>query len=82
MGLQARLNPAMMRARTLLSSGALGRLLAARVFSSAVAFGPKIEFAKSFAEDVRNGVTLLMLQDAHTLDVAAAVLGPFVDLTG
>ena len=60
-GLQARLNPAM-RARALLSSGAIGRPLAARVFSSTVAFGAKVEPAMSFAEDARSGVTLLTIQ--------------------
>ena len=80
-GLQTRLNPAMLRARALLSSGAIGRALAARVFSSTVAFGPKVEAAMSFGEDPANGVTLLTIQGAHTLDFAIAVLGPFADLT-
>ncbi len=80
-GLQTRLNPATLRARTLLSSGAIGRPLAARVFSSTGAFGPKVEPALSFAEDGANGVTLLTIQGAHTLDFAIAVLGPFLDLS-
>ena len=80
-GLQTRLNPAMLRARTLISSGAIGRPLAARVFSSTVAFGPKVEPALSFAEDAANGVTLVTVQGAHTLDFATAVLGPLTDLT-
>ena len=79
-GLQTRLNPAMLRARALASSGAIGRPLAARVFSSTVAFGPKVEAAMSFAEDSTKGVTLLTVQGAHTLDFAIAVLGPFADL--
>ena len=80
-GLQTRLNPAMLRARELVASGAIGRPLAARVFSSTVAFGPEVEAAMSFAEDAGNGVTLLSVQGAHTLDFAIAVLGPFTDLT-
>ena len=80
-GLQTRLNPAMLRARELIAFGAIGRLLAARVFSSTVAFGPKVETAMSFGEDAANGVTLTTIQGAHTLDFAVAVLGPFADLT-
>ncbi len=80
-GLQTRLNPAMLRARALISSGTIGRPLAARVFSSTVAFGPKVEAAMSFAEDPSNGVTLVTIQGAHTLDFAIAVLGPFADLS-
>ena len=80
-GLQTRLNPTMLRARALLSAGAIGRPLAARILSTTAAFGPKVEAALSFAEDAANGVTLLSIQGAHTLDFAIAVLGPFADLT-
>lgn len=80
-GLQTRLNPAMLHARALIASGAIGRPLAARVLSSTMAFGPEVEAALSFAEDAGNGVTLLTIQGAHTLDFAIAVLGPFADLT-
>ena len=80
-GLQTHLNPAMLRARALIASGAIGRLLAARVFSSTVAFGPKVEAAMSFAEDAANGVTLLTIQGAHTLDFAISVLGSFADIS-
>ncbi len=80
-GLQTRLNPATLQARALLSSGAIGRPLAARVFSSTMAFGPKVEPAMTFGEDSANGVTLLTIQGAHTLDFAIAVLGSFAELT-
>ena len=80
-GLQTRLNPAMLHARDLVRSGAIGRLLAARVFSSTVAFGPQIEAAMSFGEDAANGVTLATIQGAHTIDFAIAVLGTLADLT-
>ena len=81
-GLQTRMNPAMLHARALIASGAIGRPLAARIFSSTMAFGPKIEPAMEFAEDGANGVTLLTIQGAHTLDFSIAVLGPFADLAG
>ena len=76
-GLQTRRNPALRRARELLAAGAVGRLLHARVLSTTMAFGPVVEPAMAFAEDAANGVTLLTVQGAHTLDAAAALLGPF-----
>ncbi len=80
-GLQTRMNPAARRARELISSGSIGRVLSARIYSSTMAFGPKIESAMAFAEDPASGVTLVTIQGAHTLDFAIALLGPFVDLT-
>ena len=46
-----------------------------------MAFGPKVEPAITFAEDSANGVTLLTIQGAHTLDFAIAVLDSFAELT-
>ena len=79
-GLQTRLNPALLRARELVASGAIGRLLSARVLSTTVAFGPQVEVAMAFAEDADNGVTLVTIQSAHTIDFAIAVLGPLAEL--
>ncbi len=80
-GLQTRLNPALLGARELVASGAIGRLLSARVLSTTVAFGPQVEAAMAFAEDAENGVTLVTIQGAHTIDFAIALLGPWADLT-
>ena len=80
-GLQTRKNPAAQRVCELVASGAIGRPLSARIYSSTVAFGPKVEAAMAFAENAENGVTLVTIQGAHTLDFAVAMLGPFADLT-
>jgi predicted dehydrogenase len=80
-GLQTRVNPALLRARELVASGDIGRQLSARVLSTTVAFGPKVEAAMAFAEDAENGVTLVTIQGAHTIDFAIALLGPWADLT-
>lgn len=74
-GLQTRSNPAVRKARNLIASGAVGRVLSARVVSTAVAFGPKVEAAMAFGEKPENGVTLATVQGAHTLDAVIAVLG-------
>ena len=80
-GLQTRLNRAAQRARELIGSGAIGRVLSARIYSSTMAFGPRVEAEMAFAEKTENGVTLVTIQGAHTLDFAIAILGPFADLT-
>ncbi len=80
-GLQTRGNPALLRARELVASGAIGRPLCARVLSTTAAFGRQVEAAMAFAEDAENGVTLVTIQGAHTLDFAIALLGPWADLT-
>ena len=79
-GLQARADPAVRQARTLVASGAIGRVLSARLVSTTVAFGAVVEPAMAFAEDPGNGVTLPSIQGAHTLDVAVAVLGRFASV--
>ena len=79
-GLQTRMNPAAQRARELIASGAIGRPLSARVVSNTVAFGPKVETAMAFAEKAENGVTLVTIQGAHTLDLAIALLGKLDEL--
>lgn len=80
-GLQTRENPAVRRAQELVRSGALGRILSARVVSTTAGFGPEVPSAMTYAEDPANGVTLLSIQGARTLDLAIALLGAFSDLS-
>ena len=80
-GLQTRMHPVAQRAAELISRGAVGRVLNARIYSGTMAFGPKVEAAMAFAEKVANGVTLVTIQGAHTVDFALAMLGPFADLS-
>lgn len=79
-GLQTRMNPAAQRAHELVVSGAIGRPLSARIYSSTMAFGPKVEAVMAFAENAGNGVTLVTIQGAHTLDLAIAMLGSLTDM--
>jgi predicted dehydrogenase len=80
-GLQTRFNPVLQHTRSLLSSGVIGRILTARILSTTMAFGENIEKAMDFAEDAANGVTLVTVQGAHTIDFVIAVLGRLDDLT-
>ncbi len=80
-GLQTRMNPAVRQAQSLLATGAIGRLLSARVTSTAVAYGPKVEKAMAFGEDGANGVTLVTIQGGHTLDLVIKLLGELEDVS-
>ena len=79
-GLQTRMNPAAHRARDLVASGAIGRLLSARVYSGTVAFGPRVATADSYLENAENGATLVTIHGGHALDLAITVLGPLDDV--
>lgn len=80
-GLEARGLPALQRARALIASGAIGRVLSARVVSATIAWGPKLPEAERYAEDPESGVDLQTVQGAHTLDLISAVLGELTDVS-
>ncbi|MEH1844242.1 MAG: Gfo/Idh/MocA family oxidoreductase [Nostoc sp.] len=79
-GLQTRMNPVAHRARDLVASGAIGRLLSARLYSGTAAFSPKIAAADSYLENAENGATLVSIHGGHALDLAIAVLGRLEDV--
>jgi len=80
-GLQARANPAALRARELVVSGEIGRVLSVNVFSTTAGFGQSIPKAMIYGEDPANGVNLLTVQGAHTFDLAIAVAGDLESLS-
>ena len=80
-GIQTRMNPAALHARKLIVSGAIGRTLSAHIYSSTVAFGRNVQTADAYTEEAENGVTLVTIQGAHTLDLAIAVLGELTNVT-
>jgi predicted dehydrogenase len=80
-GLQTRGNPAARRARELVASGAIGRPLSVRVYSPTIGFGPVTNPAEAYTEKPENGVTVVTIQGAHTLDLVIALLGGFSDVS-
>lgn len=74
-GLQARLNPAVRGAKALLESGALGRLLSARVYSSNAGWGPEIHRSDAYLDQARSGANLVTILGGHTLDLAGLLMG-------
>lgn len=74
-GLQTRVNPAASRARELILSGAIRRVLSAHVYSSTTGFGPIVPAPYLYLEDPENGVNMVTIQEAHTIDFALCVVG-------
>jgi predicted dehydrogenase len=79
-GLQTRTNTAMLRAREVIVSGAIGRPLSSHVYSSTIGFGSVVPTMDVYLEKPENGVNLITIQGAHTIDLAIAVLGGLVTL--
>ncbi len=80
-GLQLRGNPVVQRARTLIASGAVGRLLSVSAYSATAAFGPDVPASMLYAEAPENGANLITIQGAHTIDLAVTVAGALGDLS-
>ncbi len=79
-GLQLRGSPAVKRARALVASGAIGRLLSASTYSSTAGFGPDVPDPYLYLEEPANFANLVTIQGAHTIDLAVAVAGTLADL--
>ena len=80
LGLQARMNPAARRAARLVADGAIGRLLGARCYSTCAAWGGEIDPGMIFAEKPDAGVNLVIIQGAHSIDLAIALVGGLADV--
>ncbi len=78
-GLQSRMSPAAERARNLIARGAVGRVLGARCFSTAAAWGAEIEPGMTFAEKPDAGMNLVIIQGMHTLDLMLSLVGGLAD---
>ena len=78
-GLQARPNPAVRRARALIAQGAIGRVLGGRCVSTCAAWGGVIQPAMVFAEKPQAGVNLVIVQGAHTIDLMISLLGDLAE---
>ena len=79
-GLQARANPALRRARELIDAGSIGRVVSARMVSETAAFGTQTAEADLYLEDPANGATQMTIHAGHAIDAVVAVLGGLIDV--
>ncbi len=78
-GLQLRGSPVVRRAREVIASGAIGRVLSVSVYSATVGFGPEVPAPFVYLEDPANFANLVTIQGAHTVDLAVAAVGALGD---
>ena len=80
-GLQLRGSPVVQRARDLIASGAIGRVLSMNTYSATAGFGPDVPAPFVYLEDPASFANLVTIQGAHTIDCAIAIAGPLGDLS-
>ncbi|PVH97071.1 NAD-binding Rossmann fold oxidoreductase family protein [Periconia macrospinosa] len=74
-GLQARYNPSVIKAREIVKSGKLGRILQTTMFGHGLLYSPQIPPSYEYTLPVENGANLLTVPFAHAVDGLAYVLG-------
>ena len=80
-GLQLRCSPVVRRARELIVSGAVGRVLGVSAYSATAGFGPEVPQPYLYLEAHENFANLITIQGAHTIDLAIMVTGALEDLS-
>src|SRR6476661_5347170 len=67
-GLQVHMNPAARRAAELITAGAIGRPLTARICSSTAGFAPRLPATHAYLNKIESGANLITILGGHTLD--------------
>ena len=79
-GLQAWMNPAVIRGCELIEAGAIGRVISATVYSSTAGFGRQVADGDLYLEQPETGMNLTTIQTAHTVDFAIRLAGRLTSL--
>jgi predicted dehydrogenase len=80
-GLQARVQPAVLHLRDLVTDGYLGRVLSVRLFSAGHWLGgEKIPANREWSLDRANGLSILTVRTAHSLDALGFGVAPIAEL--
>lgn len=79
-GLQGRMNLAVRRARQIVASGALGRILTLSAFDSTQGHGPALPACYAYLCDEANGATMSTISTGHLLDTAIFIVGGLTEL--
>ena len=80
-GLQARQNPAILKAKEIVESGKLGKILTTTMFGHGMIFGPKMPDWFLYALPVEAGANLLTIPFGHAVDALCYVLGEIKDIS-
>ena len=80
-GLQARQSPSVLKAKEIVESGKLGKILGTTMFGHGMLAGNIVPESYAYSLDVENGGNLLTVPFSHAVDALCYVLGEIKDLS-
>ncbi|XPS98429.1 hypothetical protein M3J09_007633 [Ascochyta lentis] len=80
-GLQARQNPSILKAKEVVESGKLGKILGTTMFGHGMIFGPTVHEGFLYGLPVEAGANLLTIPFGHAVDALCYVLGEIKDIS-
>lgn len=80
-GLQARQNPAILKAKEIVESGKLGEVLTSTMFGHGMIFGPNVPEWFQYGLPIEAGANLLTIPFGHAVDALCYVLGELINIS-
>ncbi|KAF2744623.1 NAD-binding Rossmann fold oxidoreductase family protein [Sporormia fimetaria CBS 119925] len=80
-GLQARQSPSIIKAKEIVESGKLGKILGTTMYGHGMIFGPTLTEDMVYLCDVKNGANLVTIPFGHAVDAFCYVLGEMESLS-
>ncbi|KAJ9602531.1 hypothetical protein H2200_013074 [Cladophialophora chaetospira] len=80
-GLQARQNPSILKAKQMVESGELGEILGTTMYASGMVLGATETAVYEYMADVKNGASMLTIPMGHAMDALCFVLGEMSDVS-
>ncbi|KAJ4364755.1 hypothetical protein N0V95_000702 [Ascochyta clinopodiicola] len=80
-GLQARQNPSIIKAKEIVESGKLGRILCTTMTGHGMIFGPTVHEGFLYGLPIEAGANLLTIPFGHAVDALCHVLGELKDIS-
>ncbi|KAJ4373206.1 hypothetical protein N0V83_003499 [Neocucurbitaria cava] len=80
-GLQARQNPSIIKAKEIVDSGVLGKVLGTTMYGHGMIFGPTVHEGFLYALPVEAGANLVTIPFGHAVDALCFVLGEIKDIS-
>ena len=80
-GLQARQNPSILKAKEIVESGKLGKVLTTTMFGHGLIFGPSVHEGFLYGLPIEAGANLLTIPFGHAVDALCYVLGEIQDVS-
>ncbi|KAF2728609.1 NAD(P)-binding protein [Polyplosphaeria fusca] len=80
-GLQARQNPTVIKAKQMVESGKLGKIIGTDIYAHGFFFGPVVPENLLYSTPIENGANLLTIPFGHTIDALCFILGEMDSLS-